>query len=262
MDKTVAKALGLIEALSLSSEARGVTELADELDLTKANVHRLLKTLATLGFVRQAPGSARYELSLKLWEVASRVVHRLDLTAAARPVLHALCDETGESVQLAVRDGDSIVYVDKADSPQPVRATTQIGSRVPAHCVSTGKAILAHSDVAFSALKFPLPSFTPRTKTTRAELQDEFAQARRDGYAINRGEWRLGIWGVAAPIRDERNEVVAAVGAWGPEVRFRSAKLKAIGPSVVAAARRISIEIGHVEQSETGALRHKRGRYK
>lgn len=262
MDKTVAKAFGLIETLSLSEAGRGVTDLAAELGLTKANVHRLLKTLVALGYVRKEEGSSRYEPSLKLWELATRVVHRHDLMAVAPPIVRALCRDTGESVQLAVRDGSSIVYVDKADSAHPVRATTQVGSRVPIHCVSTGKAILASSEGPSSGLKFPLTAYTPQTITSREQLEHELTQVRRQGYAVNRGEWRSDIWGVAAAIVNARGETAGAIGVWGPEERFRGAKLKKIGAAVVAAAGKISKEMGNLVQPPPGRKGPNRGRAK
>lgn len=244
MDKTVAKAFKILEALAESSRPRGVTELASDLSMTKANVHRLMRTLSELGYVRQPPESNRYEPSMKLWSLGSAVVGRNELTTVALPVVRSLRDATSESVQLAVRDGDCIVYVDKADSVLPVRATTTIGSRVPIHCVSTGKAILAFSPPALAVLRFPLKRSTPATLSTRAQLLAHLEQARAAGYAVNRGEWREAVSGVAAPVRDALGDVVGAIGVWGPNERFDAARLRKLGRAVMEAAANISHRLG------------------
>lgn len=245
MDTTVLKALRVLEALAAKEAPRGVTEIADELGLTKANGHRLLRTLLAAGYVSQDDASKRYRLSLKLWQLGITALDRLDLTDAVRPDLRALADAADESVQLAVMEGDSVVYIDKADSRHALRATTQVGSRVHPYCVSTGKALLAFSDGALDRLTFPLAAFTPATITTRDRLERELAAVRRRGYAVNRGEWRQGIWGVAAPIRDATSTPVAAISVWGPEVRFRGSATARLGALVIAAAARISARLGH-----------------
>jgi len=244
MDKTVVKAFQVLEALSGSGRPRGITEMAGELGMTKANVHRLVRTLKELGYVSQVTDTSRYEPSLKLWQLGASVVDRLDLTVVAAPVVRQLRDETHESVQLAVRDGDTIVYVDKADSDRPVRATTQIGSRVPINCVSTGKAFLASCDQAYAALAFPLKRSTAATVVTRAAVDAQLKEFRKLGYAINRGEWRDGIWGVASAIRGSDGAVVGAIGIWGPEDRFQGSALKDCGSAVIRAAGEISTRMG------------------
>lgn len=241
MDKAVVKALKLLEALSASDRPRGVTELARDVGLTKANVHRILRTLVSQGYVARDPAAPRYGLSLKMWELGSRVIDQFGLSDVARPHMRGLLAETGESVHLAVLDRDTVVYIDKADSPiPPLRAITLVGERMPAYCVSAGKALLAFSEAAgASALRFPLKKYTPETLVSREDLERQFALIRRNGYAVNRSEWRLGVWGIAAPIVDRHGSVVAAIGVWGSEVRFREA-LPQLSRNVVKAAARIS----------------------
>ena len=245
MDTTVLKAIAVLESLARSREGRGVTEIAQALGLTKANCHRLLRTLLGAGYVAQDDETKRYRLSLRMWEMGVSALDRLELTETMHPHLQALADAADESVQLAIMDGDSIVYVDKADSRHALRATTQVGSRVPAYCVSTGKALLAFTERGLDRFRFPLAAFTNTTITTRARMERELATIARVGYAVNRGEWRAGIWGVAAPIRDASALAVAAVGVWGPELRFRGRAVARLAERVVAAADGISSRLGH-----------------
>src|SRR5437868_14593890 len=211
MEQTVQKAFNLLEALVRSGQPRRLTELSRELGLTKPNVYRLLNTLSVLGYVKKDPDTTLYSPTLKLWEMGSMLVRDVDLVSVAGPRLRRLMEETHESVQLAVFDSGFVVYVDKVDSPQPLKAMTSIGSRVPATVVSTGQAMLAwmpHEslDIAFQHTK----RFTPLTLTRRKDIERDLEETRERGYAINRGEWRAGVCGVAVPVRDRGGGVVAA----------------------------------------------------
>lgn len=251
MDKTVFKALSLLEELSNSEHPRGVTELSVTMGLTKANVHRLLQTLVECGYVHQEPGQTGYSLTMKLWEMGSRSMRNLSITEVAHPVVRQLCANANESVQLSVLEGLMVVYVDKADSSHPVRATSQIGSRVPAHCVSSGKAILAFAPDRLAKLTYPLSRHTAETLVDKAEFEREMAKVRTNGYAINRGEWREGIWGIAAPIRDTTGKPVAAIDVWGLRERFQSGAEDRLAALVVAAASEISAKLGYRADSTT-----------
>lgn len=252
MDKTVAKVMKVVEAMARTNRPLGVTDLAKEVGLTKSNAHRLLRTLLALGYVSQGQDSL-YRLSLKLWELGAHGVQGLELIEVARPIVRDLCLRTDESVQLAVPEGLSMVYVDKADSAHPLRATTAIGSRVPAHAVSSGKAVLAFSPDMSQLLKYPLKRYTPKTLTSEREMTKALARIRLDGYAVNAGEWRPGIWGVAAPIHDAMNQTVAAMGVWGAESRFREATCERIGRQVVEAAEAVSKGLGYLRNRNNSA---------
>ncbi len=247
MEQTVRKAFDLLEALARSGEPRRLTDLSRELSLTKPNVYRLLSTLSELGYVAKEEATSRYSATLKLWEMGSVLVHDANLVGKTLPRLRALCEASHESVQLAVYDAGYTVYVNKVDSPQPIKAMTTIGSRLPAAVTSTGKAILAwlgESDVrqSMSLVK----RFTPLTRMHRADLERDLAEARELGFAINHGEWRAGICGIASPVRDQHGEVVAALGVWGAEGNILGDRKEDLGRMVVEAARESSRELGFV----------------
>lgn len=256
MEQTVQKALNLLEALVRSGQPRRLTELSRELGLTKPNVYRLLSTLSILGYVKKDPSTSLYSPTLKLWEMGSMLVRDVDLQAVAGPRLRRLCDETRESVQLAVFDAGYVVYVDKVDSAQPLKATTSIGSRVPATVVSTGKAMLAWlgTEALDRAIEH-VKRYTPITLTKRKDIERDLEEARERGYAVNRGEFRPGVCGVAAPVRDRAGHVVAAVGVWGSEKNILGARREELAHLAVAAARDISREMGFVERAESGLPR-------
>lgn len=248
METTVRKALLLIEALSRSREPRRLTDLAREMGLTKPNVYRLLSTLCEMGYARKDPVSSQYLPTLKLWEMGSTLVRDIDLVAVAHPRLRKLCEDTGESVQLTVFDGGFAVYVDKVDSRQPIKATTNIGTRVPATAISTGKAMLAWMpkealDMAMANLK----RFTPSTHMKRAEIEADLETTRARGYAVNFGEYRGGICGVGFPIRDRMGAVVAAIGIWGAEANILGRRRDALVKMGAESAREISYWMGYID---------------
>lgn len=240
MEKTLAKGLAVLETLARLGHPVGVTETAKAIGLQKSNAHRLLRSLADLGYVRQVEDTARYELTLKLWEMGQRVIVRMDIATEATPAMRRLAAATQETVHLSLLDGDEVVYVHKIESPHPVRAYSAIGGRAPAHCVATGKALLAFQPpdaVDLSAARKP---FTPATITDPLALRAELDRIRKSGHAINKGEWREGVFGVAAPILDASGRAVAAIGISGPQDRFRPKAMKTWTPLVVAAARGLS----------------------
>jgi IclR family KDG regulon transcriptional repressor len=248
MEQTVQKALNLLEALVRSDGPRRLTELSRELGLTKPNVYRLLSTLSILGYVKKDPVTTLYSPTLKLWEMGSMLVRDIDLQSVAGPRLRRLGEDTRESVQLAVWDGGYVVYIDKVDSTQPLKAITSIGSRVPATVVSTGKAMLAWMqgnslDAAFEHVK----RYTPMTMTRRKDIERDLEETRERGYAVNRGEFRVGVCGIAAPVRDRGGNIVAAIGVWGAEKSILGARREELAHMTVSAARDISREMGFVE---------------
>ena len=254
MEQTVQKALNLLEALVRSGRPRRLTELSRELGLTKPNVYRLLSTLSVLGYVKKDPLSSLYSPTLKLWEMGSMLVRDVDLVSVAGPRLRRLSADTHESGQLAVFDGGFTVYVDKVDSPQPLKAVTSIGSRVPASVTSTGKAMLAWlPHEAFDLAIEQVKRYTPLTMTRRKDIERDLEETRMRGYAINRGEFRLGVCGLAAPVRDRSGGVVAAIGVWGAEKAILGARRDELAHMTVAAARDISRELGFVEVAKATA---------
>jgi IclR family transcriptional regulator, KDG regulon repressor len=248
MEQTVQKALNLLEALVRSGQPRRLTELARQLGLTKPNVYRLLSTLSVLGYVKKDPATSLYSPTLKLWEMGSLLVRDVDLVAIAAPRIRRLCEETRESVQLAVFDSGFVVYVDKVDSPQPLKAMTHIGSRVPATVTSTGKALLAWlPSSALDQAMSHLTRYTTHTLTKRGEIERDLEETRARGYSVNRGEFREGVAGVAAPIRDRGGSVIAAVSVWGAEQNILGAQRENLARMAMAAARDVSRDLGHIE---------------
>ena len=252
MEQTVQKALNLLEALVRSGQPRRLTELSRELGLTKPNVYRLLSTLTVLGYVKKDPATTLYSPTLKLWEMGSLLVRDVDMVSIAGPRLHRLCDDAHESVKLAVFDSGFAVYVDKVDSSHPLKAITTIGSRVPATVTSTGKALLAWlAPEALDQAMQHAQRYTPLTLMSRRDIERDLEETRARGYAINRGEFRAGVCGIAVPIRDRGGGVVASIGVWGAEKNILGTRREELAHMALAAARDVSRALGHIEPSVT-----------
>ena len=249
LNNTLVKGLHLLEALAEQSGPMGVSELALKLGMGQSNVHRTLQALVELGYVTNEDGRGNYRASLKMWALGARVIARLDVRQAALPAMHRLLEATRETVHLSVLEGEQVMYIDKLDSPEPVRAYSEIGGRAPAYCVATGKALLAWRErpqPSLHAVASNREAFTPATIIDSADMTQELARIRTQGYAVNRGEWRASVWGVAAPIMDGTGRVVAAIGVSGPATRIKPASIKVLAKAVTDAAQSISSTLaGH-----------------
>ncbi len=248
MNNTLVKGLKLLEVLSAREEAVGVTELANAIGVGRSNAHRILQALVEMGYVVNEGGRGVYRVSLKVWELGARAMNRVDVREAASPSMHWLLEHCHETVHLSVLSSDHVVYIDKLDSLEPVRAYSEIGGRAPAYCVATGKVLLAWQDAPTASLRLAPPqALKAHTDTTLADshaLARELDRIRAQGYAVNRGEWRTSVWGIAAPIVDSAGRAVAALGISGPASRIRTAGVRALAPLVVEAAQRASQALG------------------
>ncbi|MDA0219598.1 MAG: IclR family transcriptional regulator [Proteobacteria bacterium] len=245
MEKTVVKAIRVLEALALSPRPRALGEIAAACDMTKSNAHRLLQTLGEMHYVRQVPESRSYEATLRLWEIGMRVFDRFDIRGVASPILQGLQDRTGESVHLSIFDDGDAVYIDRIDSRQAVRAYIRIGDRVPAYCTATGRAMLAClGEAEVAAASRDMRAHTELTVATPEALAAALTEVRRKGYALTRGEWRQGVVGVAAPIRSQTGMVVAGVGVAGPAERMGEDNIAVGIDAVLQAATDISRALG------------------
>lgn len=245
MEKTVVKALRMLEALAHSDRPRGISDLARELGLSKSNAYRLLETLRESGYVNRPDGGTSFELSLKMWHLGAQVTGRLDVKRIALPYLTALRDGTQETARLTVLNDDHGICIEQVETKLPMRIQTPIGGSLLLHCSSTGKAMLAFQAQEFVArIARSMRRFTPATLVTARELAAELERIRRDGFALNRGERVPGVHGVGAPVMNSGGAVSAAIGISGPAERLNYRMLRKYGPLVRDAAERLSHDLG------------------
>lgn len=238
MDTTVAKGMAVLELLARADEPVRLAAIAQQLNLQKSNVHRLLQTFIALGFVAQEPATSRYLPTLKLWELGSGILLAHPARRAAAPYMQELHRATSETVSLTVLDGDEVLYLEKLLSPRPLRFSTRPGSRAPAAMTASGKAMLAQSPDPRPVLE------RTRAKWSRAGDLDveamlaELDQIRRQGYAISEGGWSPGLLGIAAAIPTDGGPQ-AAITVSGPAERISGKKRREIVDLVLNACARI-----------------------
>jgi DNA-binding IclR family transcriptional regulator len=241
MEKTLVKGLTLLEAIARSNAPCGVTELSKKLDLTKSNTFRLLQTLVAAKYVQHDAETGLYGASPRLFELGMLVGNRFDVRVVARPLLGSLVGATGESASIGILEGHDVLFLDRVDSPNPVRAILRNGERLPAYASSCGKVLLAwSSDEIVNALSGRLSRFTAHTVTSTRALKRDLSLIREQGYAVVRGEWHLEISSVAAPIFYRDGKIVSAMMVSGPTARFTCDKTPRLIEAVCRSARQVS----------------------
>ena len=244
---TVRNAARLLKVFRSRESDLGVSELARRLGLGKSTVHRLLTTLAAEGLIEQDARTGNYRLGLVMFELGEAVRVHMDLHAAACPVLAELRAQTQESSQVGVLDGAEVVDIDRLESAHSLRLFTETGRRVPVHCTSSGKVLLAYlPEPELRALlqAAPLTAMTQHTITSADQLLAELRRVRRRGWAEAVNERELGLASIAAPIRDSAGAVVAAISIGVPLARCTVMNLRRMAPVIVEAAEAASRRLG------------------
>jgi len=245
MNNTLINGIHILEILCHSERSMKLTEIANELGLVKSNVHRVLQALVAHNYVIKDGRSGEYSASIKLWELGSAVLSKLDLRKYSEKWMDSLSQLTSESSHLSIIDKMEVVYVHKIDSPKPIRAYTQIGGRAPIYAVATGKMMLAYqSDVFIERVAKNLQQHTANTIVNPKKLFLEIEKIRKQGYAVNKGEWRDGVYGVAAPISDGSGGVIAAIGVSGPAAAFKPQKIREFAQLLAQASSAITSALG------------------
>ncbi|PAE23725.1 IclR family transcriptional regulator [Bacillus sp. 7894-2] len=248
MVKSVSRALDIITLISLKKNGLGVTEIANQIDINKSSVYRILSTLVQYGYIEQDTETGKYKLGYKFLEISSKLLESIDLRAEARPFLQELENETNEVIHLVVYDQGEVVYIEKLEGNETLRMHSKVGKRAPMHCTSVGKAILAHlpSSIVFDILERKgMPVHTDKTITDKDEFMKELGQVRQKGYALDLEENEYGITCVAVPIFDHLGKVIAAVSISGPTIRMTDDRLDALKSIMVKTGKDISTRLGN-----------------
>jgi IclR family transcriptional regulator, KDG regulon repressor len=219
-----------------------VADIASSARLSRSSASRLASSLAGSGYLMRDLETRRYSLGLRLWELGVLAVQRRGLLQTSREVMRDLAAESRETIHVAVLDGLDVVYIDKIDGTNAIVAYTRIGGRNPAHAVASGKAMLSAlgDEELHSLLPEALPAFTSATITSRSAFILHLRAVRAVGYAVNRGELRDDVGGVASVVRDSSGRPVAALGVTCPITRLTDDAIRFYGQLVEGAAARMS----------------------
>ncbi|HLJ90211.1 MAG TPA: IclR family transcriptional regulator [Candidatus Angelobacter sp.] len=244
------RALAILDVLSADGPDLSLGEISEKLGLHKSTAHRLIMVLERHKLIERNSVNGRYRLGLKLFELGTRAVSRLDLRERARPVLERLVLETSETVHLCILDDTEVVYLDKVEPTRSVRMASSVGRRNPAHCTAVGKAMLAYlpeAQVEAIVRKLGFKAMTANTITNFHDLKVELAAIRERGYAVDNEEIEEGVRCVSCVVRDFSGGPVAAVSVSGPSFRLTMEKTKTLSRPVMTAANTLSMELGFKE---------------
>ena len=246
----VAKAIGLIEAISATDRELTLHEISRGEDISKTSAFRILFTLDKLGYIRRNQASGRYSVGFKMLDTLSKVTPATQLTRIGRPYLEKLRDDLDETVNLAVPWSGEIVYTAILESRHPFRMVATVGSTVPLHSTALGKCFAAFwpdGDAQEIIKRIGLKRFTPYTITNRKKFLQAIKKVQSRGYALDEEETELAASCVAVPALDEKNRAIGAISVSGPTPRIR-AKQSQIIDALKKAAALISEELGHKPQ--------------
>lgn len=246
--QSVDRALQVLEIVAGLGQA-GVTEIAGELGVHKSTVSRLIAVLEARGYVDQVSDRGKYRLGYAVARLARMGGAQLDLAKISQEVCDALAGELGETTNLAILDGNRIVNVVEAFGPGEITLRTWVGQSCPAHATSSGKALLSALEPGQirEQLGSRLETYTPQTTAQMADLLRELATVRERGWASVTEELEIGLNGVAVPVYDADDRVVAALSVSGPSYRLREDQFEEIAKKTVAAAMTISRRLGWVD---------------
>ena len=245
MNRSLVKTAQIFDTLMAENKPVGVNEFARKLDMPKSTVSRFLSTMEVLGFVRREAGSGKFRLGLKLFELGCRAIEDMDLREIAVPHMAKLRDAINENVLLTVLEGERITYLEKLESTQAVVTQMNVGATAPAHCVSSGKAMLAHHpELAERILASELTRYSSQTIVDPTRMREELETIQGCGYALNKGEFREDVCGVAAPIFDARGIAVGAISTATPASRMNEERWREHIEAVMEVTRTISKLLG------------------
>jgi len=258
------RTLEILEALASAGEL-GLTELAGRVGVHKSTLFRFMRTLCDRGYACRDPDTERFSLTLKVFELGSTVYARVDLVKLASPFLVRLSAATRETVHLAILDGARLVYLSKIESTHSLRVAMQsgVGLTAPAYCTGVGKVLLAFAEAG--ALDAYLRTcdfarYTEHTIANRSTLLTELQGIRNRGWALDDEEHEVGVRCVAAPVRDGKGSVVAALSISGPTIRLTRERIDTMPTLVCEAAGEISRLMGWAAAGQGGTARQARGR--
>jgi DNA-binding IclR family transcriptional regulator len=221
--------------------------------LPVSTAHRFLMNLTSAGYLN-CDGNGDYHLGIACVSLGQAALSQLDLRPLSLPYLQELNRRTRETVHLTVRFGLSAVYVEKLDSPEPLRIHSRIGAAIPLYCTAVGKVLLAYLPAQERSAvldRMEMRRFTSNTAGSPQELQTQLQLVRRNGYACDLEEHEAHIRCVAAPIWDHTGAVNASLSITGPAVRMGLARLRQLGPLTREVGLLISEKLGYGSPGRT-----------
>jgi IclR family transcriptional regulator, KDG regulon repressor len=246
--QSIGRGFAIIEEIARNRDGIGLADLSKRVGLHNSTTFHLVKTMVSLGYVRQLKDSKRYRIGRPLFALAASALDEIEMMSLATPVLDALARATGESAHFSVPMGDAVVVLARTSGPGAFQLSDRVGVVRPAHCTALGKIMLAalQPDQFERFLgRAELKARTPKSITSAEQLRREITEVRRAGIAIDDGEFDSEVRCAALPVRDFSGQVIGAIGISGPVWRLSIEALQKRARLVRAAADRLSGEFGY-----------------
>jgi IclR family pca regulon transcriptional regulator len=256
--QSLERGLAILGCFTAEHPVLGIADIADELGMSRSTTHRYVITLVALGYLEQG-ASRKYRLGLRVTDLGMSALNSTGLREHAHPYLEELRQRTSYTTSLGVLDGADILYVDRARSFRRGQSKIDLGlapgSRLPAYCTAMGKLLLAYlpeeeQRELIGAMQ--LAKHTPNTITSKKALRTELDEVQAAGFAVNDEELAPELHSIAAPVRNEAREVVAAVNLAAHSTMISLGELvDALSPHLVSTADRISARLGFRRDDES-----------
>ncbi|HTZ85973.1 MAG TPA: IclR family transcriptional regulator [Solirubrobacteraceae bacterium] len=255
--QSLERGLAILSCFTPKRPVLGIADIADELGMSRSTTHRYVITLLALGYLEQG-ASRKYRLGLRVTDLGMSALNSTGIREHAQPYLEELRQRTSYTVSLAVLDGPEILYVDRARSfrrgHDQAGLDLRTGSRLPAYCTAMGKLLLANlpeADQRELLAQIKLSKSGPNTITSKKALREELDDVLEANFAVDDEELAKDLYSIAAPVRNEARQVVAAVDIAVPSSMITIGELvDALGPHLVSTADRISARLGFRRDDE------------
>jgi IclR family pca regulon transcriptional regulator len=255
--QSLERGLAILGCFTPSRPVLGIADIADDLGMSRSTTHRYVITLVALGYLEQG-ASRKYRLGLRVTDLGMSALNSTGLREHAHPYLEELRQRTSYTVSLGVLDATDVLYVDRVRSYRRGQGAIDLnlhpGSRLPAYCTAMGKLLLANlpeSEQRDLIAAMKLTKRGPNTITSKKALREELDEIHAAGFAVNDQELAADLFSIAAPVRNEAREVVAAVNLTAHSSMISLEEMvDALGPHLVSTADRISARLGYRRDDE------------
>lgn len=245
--QSLTRALSILNVIAENSSGLTLTGISRALGLAPSTTHRLLTTLQEERYVQYDRDNSHWQIGMQAFVTGNGFLSSRDLVGVARPFMRRMMEENGETVNLAISEGDDVIYMAQVESREMMRVYSKPGNKVPLHCSGVGKAIMMlmpSTDIERIATQKGLPKLTDKTLTDLASLKAELTLSKKQGFAVDDEEHAVGLRCVASVIYDEYAEPLAALSISGPAARISTERLIELGETVRHFAENITAALG------------------
>lgn len=247
----VDRAIELLAALATAKKPLLLSELSEQTATSPSTAYNTLATLQKHRFVQKDERYKTYRLGLALFELGRAYIEQVSLLPAFDEIAADVVATCSETVKLVVRDERDVIYLARVEGEHSIRLVARVGTRIPAHLTAVGKVLLAQlTDRELDQLyaNYTFTTRTPHSVSTLAELKERLRPVRQQGYAHDLEESNLGVFCAAAPIRDQTNEIIAAMSIGVPDNRLAPGRLDELTQLVCQGAHKLSRLLGWIEK--------------